>query len=79
MEDVLFNGRCRSRVLCNRCLVTKSCPTLVTPYCSLPDSFCPWGFPGENTGVSCHFFLQGLFPTQGSNPISFTGRRVLYH
>ena len=24
-------------------------------------------FPG-NTGVGCHFCLQGIFPTQGSNP-----------
>ena len=30
--------------------------------------FCPWGFPGKNTGVGCHFLLQGIFPTQGSNP-----------
>ena len=28
--------------------------------------FCPWDFPGKNTGVSCHF-LQGIFSTQGSN------------
>ena len=28
----------------------------------------PWNFPGKNTGVGCHFFLQGIFPTQGSNP-----------
>ena len=27
---------------------------------------CPWGSPG-NTEVGCHFFLQGIFPTQGSN------------
>ena len=24
---------------------------------------CPWNFPGQNTGVSCHFLLQGIFPT----------------
>ena len=24
--------------------------------------------PGKNTGVACHFFLQGIFPTLGSNP-----------
>ena len=30
-------------------------------------SYSPWGFPGKNTGVSCHFLLQGIFPTQGSN------------
>ena len=29
---------------------------------------CSWDFPGKNTGVGCHFPLQGIFPTQGSNP-----------
>ena len=24
--------------------------------------------PGKNTGVGCHFLLQGIFPDQGSNP-----------
>ena len=28
----------------------------------------PWDFPGKNTGVGCHFLLQGIFPTQGLNP-----------
>ena len=28
---------------------------------------CPWDFPGKNTGVDCHFFLQGIFPIQGLN------------
>ena len=28
---------------------------------------CPWDFPGKNTGVGCHSFLQGIFPTHGSN------------
>ena len=27
-----------------------------------------WDFPGKNTGVGYHFFLRGVFPTQGSNP-----------
>ena len=34
---------------------------------SLP-GICPQDFPGENTGVGCHFLLQRIFPTQGSNP-----------
>ena len=25
------------------------------------------GFLDKNTGVGCHFLLQGIFPTQGSN------------
>ena len=29
---------------------------------------CPWDFPSKNTGVGCYFLLQGIFPTQGSNP-----------
>ena len=28
----------------------------------------PWDTPGENTGVGCHSLLQGIFPTQRSNP-----------
>ena len=27
-----------------------------------------WDFSGKKTGVSCHFLLQGVFPTQGLNP-----------
>ena len=29
---------------------------------------CPWDSPGKTTGVGGHALLQGLFPTQGSNP-----------
>ena len=28
----------------------------------------PWDSPGKSTGAGCHSFLQGIFPTQGSNP-----------
>ena len=31
-------------------------------------SLCPWDFPGKNTGVGCHYLLQGIFPTQGFKP-----------
>ena len=27
-----------------------------------------WNAPGKNTEVGCHFLLQGIFLTQGSNP-----------
>ena len=29
---------------------------------------CPWDSPGKNIGVGRHCLLQGIFPTQGSNP-----------
>ena len=28
----------------------------------------PWDSPGKNTEVGCKALLQGIFPTQGSNP-----------
>ena len=33
-----------------------------------PRLLCPWDSSGKNTGMSCHFLLQGPFPTQGLNP-----------
>ena len=38
----------------------------------------PRGSPDKNTGLGCHFFLQGIFPTQGSNPGLPQCRRILY-
>ena len=29
---------------------------------------CPWDFPGKNTGVGCHFLLQGIILIHKSNP-----------
>ena len=44
----------------------QSCPTLCDPMDSM--LLCPWDSPGKNTGVGCHPLLQGIFPTQESNP-----------
>ena len=30
---------------------------------------CPWNSPGKNTGLDSHSLLQGIFPTQGLNPV----------
>ena len=38
----------------------------------------PWNFPGNSTGVGCHFLLQGIFPSQGSNPSLPHCRQMLY-
>ena len=48
------------------CLVIQS--DSLQPYRLQPARFfCPWDFPGKNTGVGCHVLLQGIFPTQGLN------------
>ena len=51
------------------CLVAKSYLTILQPLeLQLASLLCPSDFPGKNTGVGCHFFLLGIFPTQGQNP-----------
>ena len=42
--------------------VAQLCPTLCNPM------DCPWNSPGQDTGVGGLSLLQGIFPTQGSNP-----------
>ena len=39
---------------------------------------CPWHSPSKNTGVGCHFLLQGIFPTQGLHPGLPRCRQTLY-
>ena len=50
--------------------VSQSCPTLCN--CS------PWNSSGQNTGVGSCSLLQGIFPTQGSNPGLPHCRWILY-
>ena len=40
---------------------------------------CPWTSPFKNTGVVCHFLLQGIFVTQGLNPGLLHFKQFLYH
>ena len=65
------------------CVLARLCLTLCNPT--------DWGPPGSSVhGISqarvldwvCHFLLQGIFPTQGSNLCLLgllLGRRILYH
>ena len=59
--------------------VAQSCPTLCDPMDgSLHQAPPSMGFLGKSTGVGCHFLLQGIFPTQGSNPGLLHCRQTLY-
>ena len=67
-----------SAVLCLAAL--QSLPTLCnTVDCSPPGSSVHRDSPGKNTGVGCHALIQGIFPTQGSNPGLLHCRQILYH
>ena len=40
--------------------------------------YSPWDSPGQNTGMGSLSLLQGIFPTQGSNPGLPHCRQILY-
>ena len=40
--------------------------------------YSPWNSPGQNTGMGSRCLLQGIFPTQGSNPSLPHCRQILY-
>ena len=68
----------RSNLMC-LCIVAQSCLTLCDPMdCSLPGSSVHGDSPGKNSGVGCHALLQGIVPTQGSNPCLLYGTQILY-
>ena len=68
------------RLCCVLCSVAQSCLTLCNPMeRSLPGSSVHGDSPGKNTGAGCHALLQGIFPTQGSNPGLPHCRWILYH
>ena len=62
------------------CFIAQSCPALCDPMdYSPPGSFVHKDSLGKNTGVGCYTFLQGTFPTQGSNPGLPHCRQILYY
>ena len=39
---------------------------------------CPWDSPGKNTGLGCHFLLQGILSTWESNLGLLYYTQILY-
>ena len=58
--------------------VLSSVRLFVTPWKTVHQAPLSMGFSSQNTGVGCHFVLQGIFPTQGSNPGLPNCRQILY-
>ena len=62
------------------CLVAQSCLTLCYPKdCSPPGSSVHRDSPGKNDEMGSLSLLQGIFPTQKSNPGLLHYRQILYH
>ena len=58
----------------NEVKVVQSYPILGDPN----GLYSPWNFSGQNTGVGICSILEGIFPTQGSNPGLPHCRQILY-
>ena len=72
----LFGNRAFTEVIkIIYCSVTQSCPTVCKP-----TDFSFRGILQARTldGVGCHSLLQGIFPTQGSNPHLLHCRWIVY-
>ena len=63
LKEFVIKQNCDSMCTCMHAKSLQSCMTL----CNLMDCRLPWDSSGKNTGVDCPAFLQGIFPTQGSN------------
>ena len=66
-------------VLCWLCLVIRCVWLFTTPRTVAHQAPLSTEFSGKNTGVGCHALLQGIFPTQGSNPGLQYCRWILCH
>ena len=70
---------CKSFLFHTVCVSRSVVPDSLWPHGLQSTRFlCPWDFPGNDTGMGCHFLLQGIFPTQESNPGLLHCRQILY-
>ena len=65
------------KVECVLCLVVQSRPTLCDTVDCSPQGSLSMGILQEKI-LECHTLLQGIFPTQGSNPGLLHCRQILY-
>ena len=79
-KNVLFYLLCvLAKLLQSRLFVTLWTVDRQAP---LSMGFFPWDSSGKNTGVGCHFLLQGIFLAQESSPCILhllLCRWILYH
>ena len=59
------------------CVSSSVVSNSATPW-TIAKLLCSWDFPDKNSGVGCHFLLQGIFLTQGSNPSLLHCRKVIF-
>ena len=64
--------------LCNLCFLESESGSVLSDYLQPHGLYSPWNSAGQNIGVGSLSLLQGIFPTQGSNPGLSHCRQILY-
>ena len=81
-KDALGPKRSRQNPLENSLGPTKESesesPSVVSDFLRPRGLYSPWNSLGQNTGVGSLSLLQGILPTQGSNPGLPHCRQILY-
>ena len=79
MESCIWQGICDLHPYCHSyCHSESESHSVVSDSLWSDGLYSPWYSPGQNIGVGSLSFLQGIFPTQGSNPGLPHCRRILY-
>ena len=61
------------------CVLLTCVRVFATPWTAACQALLSMNSPDKNTGVDCHFLLQGIFLTQALNPGLLLCRQILYH
>ena len=79
-DNRIIPFKCYQKKKLSKILYTKKSEGHSVMSNSLPPHglYCLWNSPGQNTGVGSLSLLQGIFPTQGSNPGLPHCRQILY-
>ena len=79
LERTYLQIRSHSEVrACTRASLLCHVRLFAIPWTVAARFICIWDFPGKNIGIGCHFLLQGIFLTQGSNLCLLNCRQILY-
>ena len=68
MKDLQILGTLKTRKHCCGKLSENESRSVASNSLRPHGVYSSWDSPGQNTGVVSYSLLQGIFPTQGSNP-----------
>ena len=77
-DELMIRGHLALSKMSSETLEKSESHSVVSHSLWLHGLYSPWNSPGQNIGVGSHSLLQGIFPTQESNPGFPHCRQILY-